>query len=92
MDFRAEYEKWCTDPYFDEATKAELKAIAGDDKEIEDRFYRTLEFGTAGLRGVIGAGTNRMNIYTVRQATQGTGKLHTFTGRGRSKERCCNST
>ena len=47
MDFRAEYEKWCTDPYFDEATKAELKAIAGDDKEIEDRFYRTLEFGTA---------------------------------------------
>ena len=44
MDFRAEYEKWCTDPYFDEATKAELKAIAGDDKEIEDRFYRTLEF------------------------------------------------
>ncbi len=63
MDFRAEYEKWCTDPYFDEATKAELKAIAGDDKEIEDRFYRTLEFGTAGLRGVIGAGTNRM-IYT----------------------------
>ena len=71
MDFRAEYEKWCTDPYFDEATKAELKAIAGDDKEIEDRFYRTLEFGTAGLRGVIGAGTNRMNIYTVRQASQG---------------------
>ena len=71
MDFRAEYEKWCTDPYFDEATKAELKAIAGDDKEIEDRFYRTLEFGTAGLRGVIGAGTHRMNIYTVRQATQG---------------------
>ena len=84
MDFRAEYEKWCTDPYFDEATKAELKAIAGDDKEIEDRFYRTLEFGTAGLRGVIGAGTNRMNT--------GTGELHTFTGRGRSKERCCNRT
>lgn len=71
MEFRAEYEKWCTDPYFDEATKAELKAIEGNDKEIEDRFYRTLEFGTAGLRGVIGAGTNRMNIYTVRQATQG---------------------
>ena len=71
MDYRQEYEKWCNDPYFDEQTKAELKAIAGDDKEIEDRFYRTLEFGTAGLRGVIGAGTNRMNIYTVRQATQG---------------------
>ena len=66
MDFRAEYEKWCTDPYFDEATRAELKALEGNDKEIEDRFYRTLEFGTAGLRGVIGAGTNRMNIYTVR--------------------------
>ena len=71
MDYRAEYEKWCTDSYFDENTKAELKGIANDEKEIEDRFYRTLEFGTAGLRGVIGAGTNRMNIYTVRQATQG---------------------
>lgn len=71
MDFRAEYQKWITDTYFDENTKAELKAIEGDEKEIEDRFYRTLEFGTAGLRGVIGAGTNRMNIYTVRQATQG---------------------
>lgn len=71
MDFMNEYQKWCTDPYFDEETKAELKGIAGDQAEIEDRFYRTLEFGTAGLRGVIGAGTNRMNIYTVRQATQG---------------------
>ena len=71
MDYRAEYEKWTTDPYFDEATQEELKAIANDEKEIEDRFYRALEFGTAGLRGVIGAGTNRMNIYTVRQATQG---------------------
>ena len=71
MDYRQEYEKWCNDPYFDDQTREELKAIAGDDKEIEDRFYRTLEFGTAGLRGVIGAGTNRMNIYTVRQATQG---------------------
>ena len=58
-------------PYFDEDTKAELKSIAGDDKEIEDRFYTELEFGTAGLRGVIGAGMNRMNIYTVRKATQG---------------------
>ena len=71
MDYKSIYEQWCTDSYFDEDTKAELKAIAGDEKEIEDRFYRTLEFGTAGLRGVIGAGTNRMNIYTVRQATQG---------------------
>jgi len=71
MNAREVYKKWCTDPYFDEATKAELMAIADDEKEIEDRFYRQLEFGTGGLRGVIGAGTNRMNIYTVRQATQG---------------------
>ncbi len=65
------YEKWRTDPYFDEATRRELQAIEDDEKEIEDRFYRQLKFGTGGLRGVIGAGTNRMNIYTVRQATQG---------------------
>lgn len=71
MDFMKEYQKWCTDPYFDNETKAELEAIKDDKAEIEDRFYRTLEFGTGGLRGVIGAGTNRMNIYTVRQATQG---------------------
>lgn len=71
MDFSKEYQRWLTDSYFDEDTKAELRAIEGDKAEIEDRFYRTLEFGTAGLRGVIGAGTNRMNIYTVRQATQG---------------------
>ncbi|MBO5069231.1 MAG: phospho-sugar mutase, partial [Roseburia sp.] len=63
--------EWLNNPYFDEETKAELKSIAGDEKEIEDRFYMDLEFGTAGLRGVIGAGTNRMNIYTVRKATQG---------------------
>lgn len=71
MGYREVYEAWCTDMYFDEATRAELKALEGDEKEIEDRFYRQLEFGTGGLRGVIGAGTNRMNIYTVRQATQG---------------------
>ena len=71
MDYREVYTQWCTDPYFDENTQAELKALEGDEKEIEDRFYRQLEFGTGGLRGVIGAGTNRMNIYTVRQATQG---------------------
>ncbi len=71
MNYKQEYQKWCTDAYFDEDTKRELKAIADNEAEIEDRFYRTLEFGTAGLRGVIGAGTNRMNIYTVRQATQG---------------------
>ena len=71
MDYKAMYEQWLDNPYFDEETKKELKAIAGDEKEIEDRFYMDLEFGTAGLRGVIGAGTNRMNIYTVRKATQG---------------------
>lgn len=71
MDYLKEYEKWCTDEVFDEETKTELLAIKGDDKEIEDRFYKELEFGTAGLRGVIGAGTNRMNKYTVGKATQG---------------------
>lgn len=65
------YEAWLANDYFNEETRAELEAIAGDEKEIEDRFYQDLEFGTAGLRGVIGAGTNRMNIYTVRKATQG---------------------
>ncbi|MCD7806677.1 MAG: phospho-sugar mutase [Lachnospiraceae bacterium] len=71
MDYRKVYEKWCTDPYFDEATRQELKALWENEKEIEDRFYQQLKFGTGGLRGIIGAGTNRMNIYTVRQATQG---------------------
>lgn len=71
MNYKEEYQKWCTDSYFDEETKKELKALEGNETEIEDRFYRQLEFGTGGLRGVIGAGTNRMNIYTVRQATQG---------------------
>ena len=65
------YEQWLANPYFDAQTKAELESIKGNEKEIEDRFYMDLEFGTAGLRGVIGAGTNRMNIYTVRKATQG---------------------
>lgn len=71
MSYKDTYNDWLQNPYFDEATKEELRAIADDEKEIEDRFYRQLEFGTGGLRGVIGAGTNRMNIYTVRQATQG---------------------
>lgn len=65
------YNEWCSDSYFDEATREELKNLSGDEEEIKDRFYKKLEFGTGGLRGVIGAGTNRMNIYTVRQATQG---------------------
>ena len=71
MNYKDTYNDWLQNPYFDAATKEELRAIADDEKEIEDRFYRQLEFGTGGLRGVIGAGTNRMNIYTVRQATQG---------------------
>ncbi len=70
-DYKAIYEEWLTNPYFDEKTKEELKAISGDEKEIKERFYMDLEFGTAGLRGVIGAGINRMNVYTVRRATQG---------------------
>ncbi|MCD7832391.1 MAG: phospho-sugar mutase [Lachnospiraceae bacterium] len=69
--YRKAYEEWLSNPYFDEATKAELKAIEKDDNEIKERFYTELEFGTAGLRGVIGAGTNRMNQYVVQKATQG---------------------
>ena len=71
MGYMEEYRFWLDDPYFDEETKKELKAIEADEAQIEDRFYKDLEFGTGGLRGVIGAGTNRMNIYTVRKATQG---------------------
>jgi len=71
MDYKKIYEEWVSNPYFDEDTKKELAAIADDDKEIKERFYADLEFGTAGLRGVIGAGINRMNIYVVRRATQG---------------------
>lgn len=65
------YESWLNEPYFDEDTKKELNSIKGDEKEIGDRFYKELEFGTAGLRGVIGAGTNRINKYIVRKTTQG---------------------
>jgi len=71
MNYLEEYKKWCESDEFDEATKQELLVIKDDEKEIEDRFYKELEFGTAGLRGVIGAGTNRMNKYTVGKATQG---------------------
>ena len=70
-EYLVKYEKWLNDPCFDENTKKELEEIKGNEKEIEDRFYKDLEFGTAGLRGVIGAGTNRMNKYTVGKATQG---------------------
>lgn len=71
MNYKETYKNWCTNPYFSEETRSELLSIQDNEAEIEDRFYRQLEFGTGGLRGVIGAGTNRMNIYTVRQATQG---------------------
>ena len=71
MSYMDEFNFWLEDDYFDRATKDELLAIRNDEKEVEDRFYKELEFGTGGLRGVIGAGTNRMNIYTVRKATQG---------------------
>lgn len=71
QDYREIYNEWLSNPYFDEDTKAELKSIADDDNEIKERFYKDLEFGTAGLRGIIGAGTNRMNKYVVRRATQG---------------------
>ncbi|MDD3279127.1 MAG: phospho-sugar mutase [Lachnospiraceae bacterium] len=71
MDYKEIYESWLSNPYFDEDTKAELRGIANDENEKKERFYMDLEFGTAGLRGVIGAGTNRMNIYVVRKTTQG---------------------
>ncbi|MBR1930499.1 MAG: phospho-sugar mutase [Lachnospiraceae bacterium] len=71
MGFMEEFNKWLSDDYFDQDTKNELLSIRNDEKEIEERFYTELEFGTGGLRGIIGAGTNRMNIYTVRKATQG---------------------
>lgn len=71
MDRIQKQELWMTDPYFDEETRKELKAIEGEEAELYDRFYKDLDFGTGGLRGVIGAGTNRMNCYTIRKATQG---------------------
>ena len=71
MGYKEIYNEWLTNAYFDADTKAELERIASDENEIKERFYTDLEFGTAGLRGIIGAGTNRMNIYTVRKATQG---------------------
>lgn len=70
-DYKSIYEEWLANPYFDEATKEELRSIKEDENEMKERFYQDLEFGTAGLRGIIGAGINRMNIYVVRRATQG---------------------
>ena len=69
-DYKERFEFWKSNSFFDEATRAELAALT-DEKEIEDRFYRDLAFGTGGLRGVLGAGTNRMNVFTVMKATRG---------------------
>ena len=88
MDYKEVYEQWLSNPYFDEATKEELKNIAEDDNEIKERFYMDLEFGTAGLRGMIGAGTNRMNIYVVRRATQGLANYISKQG-GKKSQGCC---
>ncbi len=71
MNYLDKYNKWLNDPSIDEETKEELKSIEGNNAEIEDRFYKELEFGTAGLRGVIGNGSNRMNKYTVSNAPEG---------------------
>jgi phosphoglucomutase len=84
-DYMAEYRKWLESPYVDDKTKEELRAIEGNEEEIKERFLLDLEFGTAGLRGKIGAGTNRMNIYTVSQATQGLADYINSCGEGYAK-------
>ena len=71
MHYLEKYKFWLENEYFDKEVKTELKSIEGNDKEIENRFYKELEFGTGGLRGKIGMGTNRINIYTISRATQG---------------------
>jgi len=71
MDYKKRYDEWLNNDYFDETFRAELKSIENDEKEIEERFYKDMEFGTGGMRGVIGAGTNRMNEYVIRKASQG---------------------
>ena len=71
MEYKVRYQEWLSNPYFDEVTRDELAALADNDKEIKERFFQDLEFGTGGLRGILGAGVNRMNLYTVRRATQG---------------------
>ncbi|MDR1559346.1 MAG: phospho-sugar mutase [Clostridiales bacterium] len=82
MDYLKEYHNWLSDAAVDEKTKSELKALENDENEIKERFYKNLEFGTGGLRGILGAGTNRMNIYTVRKATQGLANYILKQGRG----------
>ena len=80
MEYRKRYEEWLADTCFDAETRAELNTISMDEDEIKERFYKDLEFGTAGLRGIIGAGTNRLNIYTIRKATQGLANYITKNG------------
>lgn len=80
--YKQRYQQWLTDPYFDQATKTQLLALQDNDEEIKDRFYKELSFGTGGLRGILGAGTNRLNIYTVRKATQGLADYILATGGG----------
>ena len=85
MEYKEVYESWLANPYFDEATKQELLSIKDDENEIKERFYADLEFGTAGLRGIIGAGTNRMNVYVVRKTTQG---LANYISKQNAAEEC----
>ena len=87
MSYRDTFQFWLEDDYFDAATKEELLAIRNNEAEVEDRFFKDLEFGTGGLRGVIGAGTNRMNFYTVRKATQGLANYIVKIGRASCRER-----
>lgn len=90
MDYRQEYDKWCNDPYFDDQTREELKAIAGDDKEIEDRFYRTPGVWNRRIARGDRCGNQSYEYLHGRQATQGPGKL--YSGTGRTGERCGNRT
>ena len=86
MGYKETYNRWLTSDVVDDDTKAELKSIENNEKEIEERFYRELEFGTAGMRGIIGAGTNRINIYNVRRASQGVAKYVLSNGEGAAKQ------
>ncbi len=88
MNYQEQYQEWLTNPYFDKETKQELKAIADNENEIKERFYKDLEFGTAGLRGVIGAGTNRLNIYYSEKSNTGTCEL--YFAKRTSGKRCGN--
>lgn len=88
-EYMQKYNNWINDSVIDEEAKKELKAIAGNDEEIKERFYKDLEFGTAGLRGIIGMGTNRMNKYTVTKATQGLANY--IIKKRRTRKRGCDS-